>query len=799
MKKNFYLLAALSPVLALPVVADEANDSLRLRNLNEAVVKSVKAPKDAPFAVTNISKKQMQDFSAAAQELPYLFARTPGVMAWSENGLSTGTSYMRIRGAADSRINVTIDGVALNSPEDQCVFWANMNSYAALLGGAQIQRGVGSSTNGDGAFGGTLVLQTAAPSEKAMLDITGNLGSYDTWRAGAKFSTGMLWNHLIFDGALHHTGTQGYVHGTDGNSGSYYGGLTFYNTSRTLKLSYKNIGNYEHTGQAWNGVTAGTDNYSINTYDGVKTYAALYKLGYGRYNSLFEHYNEYTDADWNYHLTQGEDGKYTTERYKMSDGTLWPRTTDNFWQNHSLLNLSWRISERWHTTGTAHYTRGAGYYDEFRYNNKLGKFGFSTFKDAEGNKVKRTDFVRQKGLTQDHFGLLWNANYKDSHWDVIFGASFQGFLGNHYGYLTYIKHPELAANYMADGKYQYYDSDAQKWDAQAFAKATYHITKHWDVFGDVQYRYVNYKTNGNNDKFVENEDGTFTQHLLDINKQYHFVNPKVGFAYTCGGHRAYASYALGNREPERNNFTDNGHYAAPEPEMVHDVEAGYTFTNRYWNLGANLYYMRYHNQFVKTGQKSDIGEDLTTNIKDSYRMGVELSAAYSPVKWFTVEANAALSQNKVLDFDEAVETYDNYWENKSYPTVHYDNSTLAFSPSVLLNGFLDFHYAGFQGVWHTNFVSRQYLDNTQNQDRSLPAFTTSNVHLTYDLELGKRGLKHIIFGAHFNNIFNAHYATSGWVYSAVVGDKYPGDNRYYQIGYIPAAGFNFMSSVTFRF
>ncbi|MBQ2011214.1 MAG: TonB-dependent receptor plug domain-containing protein, partial [Bacteroidaceae bacterium] len=431
-------------------------DSIALNELSEVVVKAVKAQKYAPFAVSRIGKEEVQQFARSGQELPFLLSRTPGVTAWSENGLGTGTTYMRLRGSGDSRINVTLDGVSLNSPEDQCVFWANMNSYAALLGGMQVQRGVGTSTNGDGAFGGSVVLSTATPGLVPSAQVSASYGSYGTYNAGGKFSSGLMGNHWMLDGAYHHTGTDGYVHGTGGQSGSYYGGLTYVNTDGTLKLSYKNIGNYEKTGQAWNGVTAGNDDYSMNAYDGVRTYADMYRLGLGKYNSLYERF----EPDWN--------GGWTTERYRLADGTLWDKTTDNFRQNHNLLNLAWRINDFWSTSATLHYTHGHGYYDEFRYQNKLKKFGLSNFVLSDGSVLKKTDFVRQKGLTQDTYGMVWNVNYQDRRWDVMAGASFRNFEGNHWGYLTYVANEELRQEVLADGKYKYYDSDATKADNQLF-------------------------------------------------------------------------------------------------------------------------------------------------------------------------------------------------------------------------------------------------------------------------------------------------------------------------------------------
>ena len=262
------------------------NDSLRMEQMQEVVVKGVWVPKNAPFAVASVKKQELSEFSKTGKELPFLFSQTPGVLAWSENGVGSGTTYMRIRGAGDSRINVTLDGVPMNSPEDQCVFWANMNSYASLLGSVQIQRGVGTSTNGDGAFGGTVALVSKVPSDVPTAEFSASYGSYNTYNLGGSFSTGLLWNHLIFDGAYHETNTDGFIHGTSGRSGSYYGGLTWLGNKFTLR--YKNFGNFEKTGLAWNGVTAGNDDQSImdGTYGektGIKTYKDLYDAGFGQH------------------------------------------------------------------------------------------------------------------------------------------------------------------------------------------------------------------------------------------------------------------------------------------------------------------------------------------------------------------------------------------------------------------------------------------------------------------------------------------------------------------------------------
>lgn len=758
-------------------MAQQTIDTMKVQQISEVVVKAVRASKNAPFAVANIKKSELQNFSRTGKELPFLFARTPGVLAWSDNGTGVGNAYIRMRGAAASRINVTLDGVALNSPEDQSVFWANMNSYSALMGSAQIQRGVGTSTNGDGAFGGSISLATAAPSVMPSFELTTSYGSYGTYNAGANFSTGLLWNHLIFDGAYHESATQGFVHGTDGRSGSYYGGLTW--LGNNFQIRYKNIGNFEKTGQAWNGVL--TSDYNTNdVFPNINSYKDLWNAGLGRVNTLVE--DVVYDADaW-------AEGNYTVKPYMTRDGKKWDKTTDNFYQNHNILSFAWTPSEPWSHNMALHYTYGRGYYKEFKKSTSLAKkFGMPEDKDL------KDDAIRKKGLTQNCYGMVYNVNFKNDNWDVIGGVNLQQFSCNHWGYVTYIGSQALEQKYLSNGKYKYYDSDADKYDYSGFLKATYSFLDHWNVFADLQYRYVKYKTDGLNDRFVK-KDGKYVNQELNINDDFNFFNPKAGVSYTNGGHKAYASVAMANREPERNNYTDNYNYPYPKNEKVIDVEAGYQYVGSNWNVGANFYYMDYDNQLVQTGEQSDIGEALTTNVKKSYRMGVELNAGWAPLSWLSVEGNAALSKNKIKDFDEFVESWDAS-ENYVHQN-HYSNSTLAYSPSAILNGFIDFHHKGFTATWHTNFVSKQYIDNSESDVRSLPCYSQSDLQLRYTSDVTKAaGIKNVTLGLDFNNVFSRHYAASGSTWYG----WYTGGQRYQALAYVPMAGFNVMGHLTLKF
>ena len=776
-------------------------DSLYLKQLYEVVIDGVRAHENEPFATTDISRQELDSYSKSGRELPFLFARTPGVISWSDNGTGIGTTYMRIRGAADSRINVTLDGVPFNSPEDQCVFWANMNSYASLLGSAQVQRGLGTSTVGDGAFGGSIALSGKLPDPEKSAELTASYGSFNTLRLGGTFSTGTILDNLILDGAYHMTQTDGFMHGTKGKSGSYYGGLMWTPGNRFM-LRYRNIGNFENTGQAWNGITAGNgdaslmdgsyidENWNYNVKTGIKEYNDIYNAGLGQYNDLYE----YLITDDNGLFVKDADGKYQTARYMMKDGTYWDRTTDNFWQDHNILTLAWYVNDRVTTSITAHYTYGYGYYEEFRPNNKLKKFGLSNYDIPGGSTVKKSDFVRKKGLEQHTYGVIWNMGYTMDRLDIRSGISLQQFKGNHFGHITYVGNQALSDYLLSDGKYTYYDSDAAKTDLSAYIKAGFDITESLHAFADFQFRHVGYTTDGYNDKFIDNNDGTYGKHYLDIDKKYNFPNGKLGATYTAGNSRFHILAAIASREPERNNFTDNGNYPAPQPERMTDYEAGYTYNGDFWTAGVNFYYMDYTDQFVQTGLKSDIGENLTTNIRSSYRNGVELSASVYPLPWLEIGANAALSNNRINDFDEVVEDWDNGTQ-----TIHYDNSTLAFSPSAILNGFIDLKFGNFKAAWHTGYVSRQYLDNTGNRDRSLPAYTLSDLSATYTIPFS-RVLDSIVIGADMNNVLNARCATSGWVYSAIYeSGGHPDDNRYYQIGFIPTAPFSALAHITVKF
>ncbi len=752
--KNVMLFAA-SALLGLAASglaeAQEA-DSLKTEQLNAAVITASGTPRNAPFAVSRISREDLEQFSSSARELPYLFSTTPGVVASSDNGLGTGTTYLRIRGSGDSRINVTLDGVPLNSPEDQCVFWANMNSYAAFLGSVTLQRGVGASSNGDGAFGGTVALRSKMPSTSFEARIDASYGSYNSARIGGSVSSGILGGKWAVDGTFHHSRTDGYIHGTQGQGGSWLAGVTFFATP-SLMLRYRNIGNYERTGQAWNGV---------ETHGEFSSYAEMYAAGLGRYNSLCEE------------REQSEKGIWTFKPYPQI-------TTDNFLQDHNLLTADWNPGGHWKLSGTLHYTWGSGYYSNFQHNAKLSKFGLQPLILEDGSELKRSDFVRKKGLKQHHGGLVVSANRRSDKLDLFLGLSTAYFSGIHYGYLTYIGSDALREALLPNGgDYRYYLSDAQKVDASAYAKASWKIGAGFSLYGDLQFRLVHYHLGG--------DDGNVTC-------LYPFFNPKAGLEWHRGAHAAFASFAMANREPERNNFTDNGSYGPPRPERLFDYELGYSYDGRILRGGLTLYYMDYKDQFVQTGAVSDIGEALTTNIARSFRMGAELSLGVRATSWLDLEADGAFSMNRLREFEEVVDNWDG-------DPVHvmYNDAPLAYSPSIVAGGGFRLHWGDAYARWRTSYVSRQYLDNTGCADRSIPGYTNTDLELAWTLRPQVKVLDGVKFSLFLGNLFDSHHATGGWVYSAVSEEGgYTLDHRYMEAGFTASAGFSLLASISILF
>ena len=713
-----------SAVLAASVVAHAQTDTILLtRQLDEVTI-------NAPVAqVTNnhtaLTNEQLNQ-SNTGQNLPFLLSATPALVATSDDGLGIGYTYFRIRGTDHTRINMTLNDVPLNDSESQTVFWVNMTDMASSMTSLNVQRGVGTSTNGSASFGASINMETYSPfasSPDSLLASSSvgfsfNGGMYNTfreminahivlpnqWRANARFSK------VNSDGFLYRTASDLY---------SYYGDLGWYGNKTEVVGRF--FGGSEKTGMGWDGVDYNTA-YGINGAD-------------RRYNPA---------------------GEYTTIAMDGSDSTAYyPNQTDNYAQQHAQLSINHRFTPQWSLSATAHYTHGAGYYEQYK-RKKLSYWGLPYSHKAYG--------MYRKQLDNHFFGGVLSAKYVSEAIDMQFGGAANYYLGDHFGTLHY-----LEDSLILPVNYEYYRNNARKTDANIYAKANWRIINRaqekLSLYADLQYRYVRYERNGMND-----EDMTEWPLKVDFN----FFNPKAGLTYQNRGHLLSASFAIANREPSRNNYKENvvfdsatGTYTGlPHAERLYDYELGYTYSHPRFAVGANFYFMDYDNQLVLTGEYNDVGAYKTKNVKDSYRMGVEMTGGVKITDWLRWDMNVVASRNKILNYHQYIDLYDDQdnWNWVGQDSV-VGTTTIAFSPTLTASSLFTFEIAGFTATVQTNVVSKQYLDNTEDENAMLRAYSTTNLNLQYSLPMQQWCKKDSAPAIHLlcqiNNIFNAKYANNG--------------------------------------
>ena len=727
----------LSAALAASVVAYAQTDTILLtRQLDEVTV-------NAPVAqVTNnhtaLTNEQLNQ-SNTGQNLPFLLSSTPALVATSDDGLGIGYTYFRIRGTDHTRINMTLNDVPLNDSESQTVFWVNMTDMASSMTSLNVQRGVGTSTNGSASFGASINMSTSSPLASRLspdsliasssVGLSFNGGMYNTfreminahivlpnqWRANARFSK------VNSDGFLYRTASDLY---------SYYGDLGWYGAKTEVVGRF--FGGSEKTGMGWDGVDYNTA-YGINGAD-------------RRYNPA---------------------GEYTTTAADGSDSTAYyPNQTDNYAQQHAQLSINHRFTPQWSLSATAHYTHGAGYYEQYK-RKKLSYWGlplaFTPYTLHLTPDHKAYGMYR-KNLDNHFFGGVLSAKYISEPVDLQFGGAANYYLGDHFGTLHYLEDIPLPIS-NSPYPYEYYRNNARKTDANIYAKANWRIINRaqekLSLYADLQYRYVRYERNGMND-----EDMTD----LPLKVDFHFFNPKAGLTYQNCGHLLSASFAIANREPSRNNYKENVVYDAttgeytglPHAERLYDYELGYTYSHPRFAIGANLYFMDYDNQLVLTGEYNDVGAYKTKNVKDSYRMGAEITAGVKITKWLRWDANLVASRNKILNYHQYIDLYDDQdnWNWVGQDSV-VGTTTIAFSPTLTASSLFTFDVAGFTATVQTNVVSKQYLDNTQDENAMLRAYSTTNLNLQYLLPIANRRYPDIRLMCQINNIFNAKYANNG--------------------------------------
>ena len=689
------------------------------------------------------------------QNLPYLLSTIPAIQVTSDDGLGVGYTYFRVRGTDHTRINMTVNDVPLNDQESQTVFWVNMTDMAASMSSIDVQRGVGTSTNGSASFGASLNMYTGNNDTANHFTLAFNGGMYNTFRE-------MVSGHVVLPGnwrvnaRFSKVNSDGFLYRTNSDLYSYYGDLGWYGDKTQVVARF--FGGKEKTGMGWHGVDYNTA-YGIDGADRRSNPAG-----------------EYEDAEGN------------TKYYDNQ--------TDNYAQQHAQLQITHRFTPNWSLNTSLHYTHGGGYYEQYK-NKSFEYWGLSRYTDVNGEKVKKAYGMYRKYLDNHFAGAIVSAKYVNEHVDVQFGAASNDYIGAHFGTLNYIQDSVYGGSLPVN--YEYYRNNANKVDANTYGKVNWRVInrgqEQLNLYADLQYRYVRYHRDGIND-----EDMTD----LPLTVNYHFFNPKAGLTYQNRGHLLYGSFAMMNREPSRNNYKENVLWDAetqtytglPSPETLYDYEVGYQYSHPRFAIGANLYFMDYDNQLVLTGDYNEVGAMRTRNVKDSYRMGIELTAGVKITDWFRWDGNFVLSRNKIQNYEQYVDIYE--WDDAEedyvwvdYETWTFKETTIAFSPMITAMSLFTFDVAGFVGTVQTNVVSKQYLDNTMRESAMLKAYTTTNVNLQYTLPLQK--YKHcpdIKLLCQINNIFDYKYASNGGADASALRDgTHPWPWYYAQAGINVHAGF----------
>ncbi len=526
--------------------------------LDEVLVAAVRVNKTSPVTFANLNKEQIKSRNLG-QDIPVLLNFLPAVVTTSDAGAGVGYTSIRVRGSDATRVNVTINGIPYNDSESHGTFWVNMPDFASSTESLQLQRGVGTSTNGAGAFGASLNILTDNTSETAFAQISSSIGSYKTMRNNLKFSTGLLNDRFEIGGRLSRITSDGYIDRARSELESYFLQGSFkHNTTLIKGLLF---GGHEITYQSWFGIDAAT--------------LAI--------NRTFNPAGIYTDENGN---TQFYDNE-----------------VDNYKQDHAQLHWSEELSASWRTNLALHYTRGRGYFEQFREDDNFETYGFEPI-TVNGNEINTTDLIRRRWLDNDFYGTVFSANHNSEKLNLILGGGYNQYKGDHFGEVIW-------ANYAANSNIRdrYYDDNSKKTDLNLFAKADYRLNQKWRLFGDLQLRTVSYTANGEDTGIVDDS--------------FSFFNPKTGITYTPNQkNNFYFSYAIANREPNRNDY-ENGN---PKPEKLNDFELGWRFLSPSFQLSANAYFMKYKDQLVLTGELNDVGAPLRANVGDSYRLGIELDA-----------------------------------------------------------------------------------------------------------------------------------------------------------------------------
>ena len=740
MKKRTLLGCLLTAALpSLLSAQEEVSDSLHM-TLQGVEITAVRATETTPVAYTNIGSEEIKRQNTGL-DFPYIVTMTPSAIATSDAGAGIGYTSLRIRGTDGSRINVTANGIPVNDSESHTVFWVNIPDLASSVKDIQIQRGVGTSTNGAGAFGASINMQTSSFSTKPYAGFSASAGSFGTHKETLSAGTGLIGDHWALDIRLSDIGSDGYIDRASTRLNSYYLQGAYYGNRTTVR--FISFAGEEETYHAWN-------------------YASKEEMQqYGRrYNSCGY---MYTDADGKAHYYDNQ--------------------TDNYVQKNFQLLVDHQFSNRWSMDIGLHYTKGDGYYQEYKSGRKFVEYALQPF-TLDGNVVKKSDLVRKKAMDNHFGGAIFSLNYRNSRLDATLGGGANRYFGRHFGNVLWVK--EYIGNLTPD--HEYYRNNGAKNDANIYLKADYRLTGNLNIYADLQYRHIDYKINGHNDKWNDAEDAL---QKLAIDESFDFFNPKAGLSWQIDwSNRLFASVSMAHKEPTRNNYTDGKLHDRPAAERLIDYELGYTFGNSIFKAGANLYFMDYKDQLVLTGELNEIGEPLAANIPDSYRAGIELMAGIALPCGFRWDANATFSRNRIKDFTEVLYDDDTYerWE------INHGETRLSFSPEIIVNNTFAYSWHGLEASLQSQYVGKQYMSNCDQEEHRLDAYFVSNLRLAYTFKLPHT--KSITIGATVYNIFNEEYENNGYAGSGYYTDADGNRQRYNYAGYAAQAGTNFLGHVS---
>lgn len=697
----------------------------------DVIVEAVRANERTPTTYNEISKEDL-DKSNFGQDLPYLLDETPSTVVTSDAGAGIGYTGVRIRGTDPTRTNVTINGIPVNDAESHGVFWVNMPDFASSVDNLQVQRGVGTSTNGAAAFGASINLQTNELNEKAYAELDNAYGSFNTWRHTIKAGTGLINNKFSMDARLSKISSDGYIDRASSDLKSFYVSGAWHGKKSNLRFNI--FGGKEITYQAWNGVF---------------------------------------QDDLNDHRRMNSAGAYIDENGEQK---YYDNEVDHYEQTHYQLHFSHRFSNKLNLNVSGHYTRGKGYYEQFRRDDDFDTYGLQPVIVA-GDTVVNTDLIRRRWLDNHFYGGVFSLNYTNQKgFNLVWGGGANQYIGDHFGEIIWARYAS-----QSDIRDRYYDNLAVKSEANSYLKVTYQWKK-LVAFADVQYRFVDFRFEGN---AVINEEMTLTDQVVN----YHFLNPKAGLMYDFNEkHNLYLSYAMSNREPVRKDFTESTPDSRPNPEQLHNIEFGYRMRYKKLMLNINEYFMYYKDQLVLTGQINDVGGYTRSNVDKSYRLGTEIELGYKPIKYLHLTANAAFSLNKIAEFTEYIDNYD----DGTQEVITHKNTDIAFSPNVIAGARISVLPVDDLEISFINkYVGRQFLDNTSNTDRQLDGYFVTNFRVNYTLR--DVFFKEMTFGFMVNNIFNNLYENNGYTFSYIYGGERTTENYYY-----PQAGTHFLFHIRLR-